>query len=199
MKSVVGPAARGGLEVEIPGRRRLVGWLRRPRLTLLQQFMLASCAVCLVVALLLGAWVGREIEQSVLARTATITSLYVDSVLSPLLQGLARQELLDPGEIETLDRLVAGPLTSERIVAAKVWSLDGRILYSPDSRLIGRRFPVDEGLARAVRGEVTAELTDLDDAENVYERERWRELLQVCAPVRAGRLGVGAALRSGTL
>ena len=56
------------------------------------------------------------------------------------------------------------------------WSLDGQILYSPDARLIGKRFPVDEGLARSARGEVTAELTDAELADVLFNSVAWSYL-----------------------
>jgi len=51
-------------------------------------------------------------------------------------------------------------------------------------RLLGRQFPIEGGLARALRGDVSAEMSMLDEPENEYEREHWTRLLEVYAPVR---------------
>jgi hypothetical protein len=70
------------------------------------------------------------------------------------------------------------------VVSFKIWSLDGRLLYGADRDLIGQRSPVDGGLARAARGEVAVDMSDLDRPENVHDRERFDRLVEVYAPVR---------------
>ncbi|HEV8634294.1 MAG TPA: sensor histidine kinase [Chloroflexota bacterium] len=134
----------------------------------------------------IGAWIGREIEHGVVSRTAGITGLYVDSIVTPILQSLASQPRLSHIEVAALDRLLVDTPLGERIAAFKVWSPDGEILYSSDRSLIGRRFQVGAGLAGALNGDVVAGLTDLSEPENEYERARarWRRLLEVYVPVR---------------
>ena len=68
---------------------------------------------------------------------------------------------------------VGGGFDLERIVALKVWGADGTILYSPNRALVGRTFPVRGGLAKALSGDVVADITDLSEVENEYERARW--------------------------
>ena len=50
----------------------------------------------------------------------------------------------DPSALGALDRIVQERVLSERIVRVKLWSADGRIVYSDESRLIGERFPLDD-------------------------------------------------------
>src|SRR5262249_62335985 len=71
-----------------------------------------------------------------------------------------------------------------KVAGTRAGPADGPTLSSPDHRLIGRRFDVEGGLVGAVRGWVTAEMTDLNEPENVFERERWSRLLEVYIPVR---------------
>jgi len=70
------------------------------------------------------------------------------------------------------------------VVLFKVWSVDGRILYSPDRALIGQQFGADDALLRAGRGEVNADMSDLSQPENVHERQQFSRLVEVYAPVR---------------
>jgi signal transduction histidine kinase len=70
------------------------------------------------------------------------------------------------------------------VVLFKIWSLDGRVLYSPDQGLVGQQFPIDMGLARASAGEVTTDMSSLDEPENANERKRFNRLVEVYAPVR---------------
>ncbi len=156
----------------------------RIQFSLAGQFLLASLAVLLVGMLVIGAWVGQQIEQGVLSRTAGITALYVDSIVAPHLQPLAAQTHLDPPGVAALDRLLSDTPLGERIVAFKVWSPDGKVLYSPNRQLIGRTFSVRGGLERALGGEVAARMSNLNAPENEYERQRWDRLLEVYVPLR---------------
>src|SRR4030088_1037325 len=63
-----------------------------PRWSLARQYLAASLVVVLTGVVITGIWIGHQIESSVLQRTAGITALYVDSVLSPNLQALARDD-----------------------------------------------------------------------------------------------------------
>lgn len=163
-------------------------WARgaRQRLSMLSlaaRFLIAALAVFAVATVIVGSWVGAKIEAGVLNRTAGVTALYVDSVLSPQLQTLARSNALDNASVAAIDQLLDRTAFGEHIVALKVWASDGTILYSPNRALVGRHFPVQGGLARAVSGDVVADITDLTEIENEYERARWSRLVEVYAPV----------------
>jgi signal transduction histidine kinase len=155
-----------------------------PRWSLARQFLLANLVVVLVGVLITGSWLGNQIQTSVLDRTAVLTSLYVDSVVSPHLQSLSSSSELAPDDIAALDSLIANTGLGQSVVVFKVWSPDGRIVYSPDRRLMGRQFPVDPFLERSLEGDVTAEISDLDEPENEYERAGWSRLIEVYEPVR---------------
>jgi hypothetical protein len=153
--------------------------------SLARQYLLASLAVVLASVGVTGAWIGHQIETSVLDRTAGVTALYVDSFLSSNLQDLARDDRwLTQPETAALDQLVADTGLGQGVVLFKIWSLDGRVLYSPDRSLVDQIFPIDWGLAQAANGEVAANMSTLDQPENVNERGRWSRLVQVYAPVR---------------
>jgi signal transduction histidine kinase len=162
--------------------RRLAAWPRR--LSLSTQFLLASFVVLVIGMLVIGAWVGSAIERGVLNHSASVTALYVNSVLSDYLAGLNADTSLSPADMATFDRLLTETPLGKHIVVFKVWSPQGTILYSPDRRLMGEHFDSDDGVARGLQGEVSAALSDLDEPENRYERQRWDRLLEVYAPVR---------------
>lgn len=176
----MGTDRRAGAAINLrePGRQRA-------RWSLAREFMLASLFVLLASGLVMGMWEGRQIEQSALRDNAAVSSLFVDSIVSPSLQSLAAQDRLADADTGGLDRLLnTGPLRAQ-VVALKIWSPGGEILYSPNRDLIGRRFPVDDDLRRALDGAVTAQLGDLLEPENEYERQHWARLMSVYVPVRA--------------
>lgn len=156
----------------------------------LVRLLLAGGAVILLAGMLVvGTWVEREIESGVTSRAALVTSLYVDSLVSANLQSLAGNGELSEADRAALGRLLSGTPLGQHIVAFKVWALDGRILYSTNPALTGRRFPVGKALASALAGHVYSRIADLTEPENEFERQQWPRLIETYAPVRAANTG----------
>jgi len=131
-------------------------------------FLVAN--VC-AAALLLGGslWAGYQIarnESLADARSTTglLASLWIepqlsDAVLAGDLDALAR-----------LDRVVTPQLSEISATRVKIWTADGRIVYSDEPRLIGRRFALEgEDLETLREGGSTAEVSDVSRPENAYE------------------------------
>jgi signal transduction histidine kinase len=98
-----------------------------------------------------------------------------------LSDGLLRR---DPAALAKLDEVVQGQVLGGSIVRVKLWTRDGTILYSDEPRLIGRRFVLgEEERELFTEGGADAELSDLDDPENVFERPQG-ELLEAHSVVR---------------
>ena len=80
-----------------------------------------------------------------------------------------------PAALERLDRLVQERVLSDRVVRVKLWTRDGRIVYSDEPRLIGAVYARGEDEIEALRtGETHAELSDLSKPENRFERGEGR-------------------------
>src|SRR3990172_1698640 len=154
------------------------------RLNFARQFLLVSFFILLAGMLIIGAWVGEQIEIGVANRTAAVSALYVDSFIAPHLQDLARSDQLDAEHLASLGSLLDGTPLGQRIVAFKVWGGDGRILYSTNPALIGRKFPISSPLAAAFAGEVHTEISDLSEPENEFEQGKWPRLIETYAPAR---------------
>src|SRR5918911_1704085 len=155
------------------------------RLSLTGQFRWASLLILVAAMLGAGKWIGQQTEAGVLNRTASLTALYVDSVLQDPLAVLATQDRLGPEQVATLDHLLHETVLGQRVVDLRVWSTSGEVLYSSDPNMVGRTFPVSDKMARAMRGWVTADLSSLDDDENESLGVDSPQLLEVYAPVRA--------------
>jgi two-component system NarL family sensor kinase len=77
-----------------------------------------------------------------------------------------------PRALERLDAIVTGHVLGTSVVRVKLWRRDGRIVYSDEPALIGRRFALgDEELELFDSGGADAELSDLSEPENRFERE----------------------------
>jgi signal transduction histidine kinase len=91
----------------------------------------------------------------------------------------------DPASLKRLDRLVRTRVLRDGIVRVKVWTADGRIVYSDEPRLIGNRYPLDpeeRDALRAPAAPVDAEVSDLSRPENRFERNE-KKLLEVYLPI----------------
>src|SRR3954470_20932161 len=111
-----------------------------------------------------------------------VTAIVGDGIIQPLLT----PELMrgDPKAIAALDRAVHRNVLRDPVVRVKVWTPDGRIIYSDEHRLIGQRYAVsEEDQAILKKGGVEAELSDLSGPENRYE-PRGERLLEVYLPLR---------------
>jgi two-component system, NarL family, sensor kinase len=89
----------------------------------------------------------------------------------------------DAQAVARLDAIVRKAVLDDQVVRVKLWTPDGRVLYSDQTELIGQRFPDDGDLAAVVADrETKAEITDAAGPENVFERDLGK-LLEVYAPV----------------
>lgn len=90
----------------------------------------------------------------------------------------------DPAAVRRMDAAVAGRVTVKTVIRVKIWTPDGRIVYSDEPRLIGERFALDDEETEALRtGESDAEVSDVSRPENRFERGRG-DVLEVYEPVR---------------
>jgi two-component system NarL family sensor kinase len=120
----------------------------------------------------------KEAIRNARVVTETIAHTAIEPRLTPgLLDGR-------PGALAAFDRAVRHDVLGGDVVRVKLWRADGKIVYSDESRLIGTRFELGEAERRALRtGRVAANVSDLSEAENRYERS-FGKLLQVYLPVQ---------------
>lgn len=90
----------------------------------------------------------------------------------------------EPRALAQLDDVVQGQILGETVVRVKIWRADGTILYSDEPRLIGERFELgEEERELFANGGADAELSDLSEPENRFERQEGK-LLEAHTPIR---------------
>jgi signal transduction histidine kinase len=146
--------------------------------------MLASLVILVAGMAGIGLWMGNEIKTSVAHRTGATTALYVDSFVAPLLQELGNASAPSPQNMEQLSQLLQDTSMGKQIVSFKVWNPEGRVLFSTDQEIVGKTFPIEEGLSQAIKGEVNSSISRLQKQENAPERAVNSELLETYSPVR---------------
>ncbi len=147
------------------------------------QFALAGLAVLAVFgagSLLVLQRLGHD---EALRDARQFASLAGQGIVEPTIQ----LSLLGGGAeaIDAVDRVVQERVLGERVVRVKIWSREGRVLYSDEPRLIGTTFPLGPPKLDVLRTGVTrAELSDLSGPENRFERGQG-DLYEVYLPIRA--------------
>jgi signal transduction histidine kinase len=157
--------------------------------SLSRQFLIASFPILLIGMLLIGSWVATQITDSVAHRIGGMTGMYVDSFIAPHIQTLSKADELSAEDLAALDQLFIDTPLGEKIATLKIWRRDGRVLYSNNKALIGRTFPIDEGLKVALAGDVHSEMSDLSGLENELERGKWSRLIETYVPLHADGVG----------
>jgi len=163
-------------------RARLAG-VARPTSTrqALTRFALASLVVAVAVGVA-GALVGRRAAQTAATDDArTVTEVLAHSVIIPNLTDALVDG--DPAAVARMDQAVVGKVTAGSLVRVKLWTPEGKIVYSDEHRLIGASYPLAMDEQAVLRdNSVEAELSDLTAPENRFERDQGR-LLEVYLPV----------------
>jgi two-component system NarL family sensor kinase len=143
---------------------------------------LAVFALLALLALALVAGTGVAVVREV----ATDQALAEARQLTDLSARLVERRLTGDGLLTgdatasaAVARIVFDAVLVDPIVRVKLWTRDGRVVYSDESRLIGSRYDLDEDDLEVLdEGGVVSEVSDLSGPENRFERS-FGELLEV--------------------
>lgn len=149
--------------------------------SLVARFAMSGLAVVVVVALIGGLALRHLSLIDAEHDAAHLTRALAMGIVQPAIDD--RLVAGDRPAVRKLDRLVRGRILRDPVMRVKIWTADGRIVYSDEPRLIGNRFALgDEERASLTDGRAHAELSDLSRPEHRYER-RYRRLLEVYVPI----------------
>ncbi|SFL05200.1 sensor histidine kinase [Geodermatophilus ruber] len=153
----------------------------RRRSPSVRQVVSRFVAANLVAVLLLlagGVWASIEAaENEALADARHTTDLLATLLVEPTLD--ERVMAGDPAALAAFDTSLGERLAEAGVIRVKIWTADGRIVYSDEAALIGQPYQLDAEDRRALRDGVTrAEVSDLSRPENRFERSEGR-LLEV--------------------
>ncbi len=156
----------GGLELKDPiSVARLIG-----------RFAIAGVVVLALVSALTALASRRIGTDQAIADAQRVTYITGKGIIEPLLDQRLMEH--DRDALEHLDRAVRDTLLEGSLVRIKVWSRDGVVVYSDESRLIGEQFALEaDALEVLATGEAHADVSDLASDENQFETES--KLLEV--------------------
>ncbi|MBI5945640.1 MAG: hypothetical protein HY864_14865 [Chloroflexi bacterium] len=154
------------------------------RWTLIQQFTIGSLIIMLFGMIGISRWVGEQIKSGVIKDAGITTADYMDSFISPNIQELANSDSISPEHFAALDDLFTETELGRQTVSIKIWNRDHRVIYSNRPSLVGKIFSNSEDQDIAWNGQVTANISNLEDEENTEERLVYPRLLEIYSPVR---------------
>ena len=144
--------------------------------------VIAAAAIVLLAVAVAGSVASRKLaERESVTDAAHVTDLLADAVVQPALD----DGLLDgaPAAVASIDAAVRTHVLGPSIVRVKIWSPDGRVLYSDEPRIMGETFALGEEERLVLVDPTTrAEVSDLQRPENRYEQGQGK-LLEVYRPV----------------
>lgn len=133
------------------------------------QFLAVGFLALVVVVVGTGRLSQEAAADQAIADARATTGVLARSVAEPAIpRGLVRG---DAGAIDRLDRTVLNRLLVDRVKRIKIWTSDGRIVYSDKTPLIGSRYALGADELGVLRhGGSEAEVSDLSRPENRFER-----------------------------
>lgn len=153
-------------------------------LSLLTRFNVVSLILTLFVAAGLGWQLETALKHDILWEVAENSARQAGASLNPNLTAADLRGAMPVERLQELDALIQATLLNAGIVRIKIWNRDGLLVYSDDRGNIGNIFPVAEDLARALNGEIAAEISTLDEAENARERDLATTLYEIYVPLQ---------------
>ena len=147
------------------------------------QFALIGLIALVIVAVAIWFASRRVGEREAIANARRVTELTAQNVVEPAITDALRHG--DPAALASLDAVVRNDVLNDSLVRVKIWTPDGRIIYSDASELVGTTYELGEDEQDALRtGKIEAEVSDLNAPENRFERG-YDKLLEVYLPVGA--------------
>jgi two-component system, NarL family, sensor kinase len=144
--------------------------------------VVAGALVVLLLVAFSGAIASRRLaEKESVNDAAKIANVLAEAVVQPALT----DELLtgDPAAVAAVDAAIRAYVLGTSSVRVKIWTPEGRIVYSDEPVLIGQTFDLGaEERSVFTTPTMKAEVSDLDQPENTFERGQGK-LLEVYRPV----------------
>jgi signal transduction histidine kinase len=147
---------------------------------LIHQFWAAAAVTIFISMSVLAYAVANRFETIAMQAAAEEGALLVGTFLGPEVQELATSRTLSPETVGRLDERLRSKL-GERVKVIKIWLKDGTLVYATNKKLVGQQFP-SAHLDAAFAGRVSGSFDDLDDHENVFERDLRIPLIEIYAP-----------------
>jgi len=153
-------------------------------MSLLARFTLLSFFITLLTATGLAWRLELALERDALSAVAQNTADQATNILNKNLTAADLENGLGGKRYEEVDALIHNTLLNADIVRIKIWNRDGLLVYSDDSKIMGKVFPIEADLQEAFAGEIATDISKLQAEENIGERGLYDELFEIYVPIQ---------------
>ncbi len=155
---------------------------RWTRLELIKRFSIVA-SVCVLACALVFGWLLKDTAYRMAQDGENdLTAAVVRHQFSGRLSNdvfRTGQPIQDPG----LGEQLLAALSLEDVFRIKLYGTDGQIIWSDETELLGRRFPDNVFLERALQGEVVSVIETPHRTEHVFERGTYELIMEVYVPI----------------
>lgn len=157
------------------------------RVSLSEEFAVASSIVLLLGSLIIGWWVAWSIERVVIQQTALTTTQFQDSFVSHLIGEMSDADSLDQDSIDLLENFDQNSPVGRQIAYLNLWGKKGQLLYSSDLSQIGKVLPLRTEITSAWRDRISWGLVNPNDIEYAVFNRKKGDLVEVFSPIHQAR------------
>jgi two-component system NarL family sensor kinase len=164
------------------GRKTSPDELRRRSIRRVTGALILTALVAFVIVASVAIIVTKRIaKDDALAEAERTAQAMSDTMFAPVMQSVLN------GNRSALNHLNSAVVQRHKdgvIVRVKVWNRNGVVLYSDDRSAIGHRYPLDAAVRQTIdHGASSAEVSNLQQAENVTEAGVANRLIEVYTPL----------------
>lgn len=159
---------------------RCVAFVRLLRRSPVLQFTVSGLFAMLVIAAITAAVSGHTGTDEAIREAKQTAERSGVGIVEPMIDRRVLQGR--PAALRRLDEVVRRRVLRDGITRVKVWTRDGRVVYSDEPRLIGARYALETEERTAPH--IEAHVSDLTRPENRFERASGK-LLEVYLPIHA--------------
>ena len=152
--------------------------------SLLARFTLVSFLVTALIATVLTWRLESSLEQDALSAVAENTAEQAKNILNVNLTSSDLKASLQGERYDEIDALIHDTLLSTNIVRIKIWNRNGLLIYSDDTSIMGKTFPITQEMIEAFSGEMATEISSLEAAENMDVRGLYNQLFEIYVPLQ---------------
>ena len=159
---------------------------------LLRLFTISCILSGVIILALVGVSIYAILTYFILSEAETDAASLGRALLEQEMKTFIRSDLeggthiiIDEKEFPSFDRSVQRSLVFSQVFKIKIYSQDRKIAYSTDREIIGRNSPENEGLDRALRGEVVSVLQSGRDVWDLDDEQRLDlDMVEAYLPIR---------------
>jgi HD-GYP domain-containing protein (c-di-GMP phosphodiesterase class II) len=152
------------------------------KLPVLGQVGLFSFLVITAVAVSLAYLVQEQLTKVVLDQEAKNAVDQVEFVIAPNLTAADYSGIL-PERLVTLRSLVNSRILGINTVHVKIWNKDGVLVYSDESDLVGKQFPLSDELQQGLAGKTAVNVSASTSVE-AFQGGKPQHLFKIYVPIR---------------